>query len=206
MSIILEQQDDIYSRQELEDLFNTTVYPHIVKTGGKIASYYKHKHKEDYEDILQLIAIDIWKVTNKLLLISSDSQSFMRILTSAINFSFRTHYGRLKKTVYIPHASTISLEEFEVEQPSDVAKLDILLDLDDVNTRILAFALGDSRFVNGERKAIEFCLKSLLLGREPGKRIIGAFYNVDDPSFILDYSKYLIRLALVRLSKELGQN
>jgi hypothetical protein len=189
----------VYTREELETLYNDTVYPHIQSTGGKIASYYRHKHREDYEDILQLISMDMWRVLEKLLLISENSQFFMRILTSAINFSFRTHYGKLKRTYYVPNRDVISLDEFEVTCPSDVNKLNILVDMSDVTGRIMRIADSYNRFTGNERNAVDFCLKSLLLGREPGEKIIRAFYEVDDPSFMIDYARYLIRLSILNI-------
>ena len=199
-----DNDQTIYTREELEQLYNDTVYPHIQNTGKKIASYYKHKHQEDYEDIMQLISMDMWRVLEKLLTISDNSASFMRILTSAVNFSFRTHYGKLKKTIYVPYQNKVSLEEFEIESPSDIKKLDILLDINDVTDRIAMSAMESSRFVGKEGEAVDFCVRCLLIGREPGEKIIGAFYGVQNPAFMIDYAKYLIRLAIFRLHKELG--
>ena len=197
--------EQIYTPNELNDLFNDTVYPHIVSTGGKIASYYKHKHPQDYEDILQLICMDVWRVMERLLDISEDSASFMRILTSAINFSFRTHYGKLKRTVYLPNQSNVSLDEFEVETPSDINKLNILIDMSNLNKKILGIADSYNRFTGSERDAVTFCLKSLLVGREPGKKIIAAFYKVTDSNFFIDYSKMLIRLSIYEVRLGIGR-
>jgi hypothetical protein len=196
--------DTIYTSNELEDLFNTTVYPHIINTTGKIASYYKHKHHEDYEDIQQLIAMDVWRVMERLLEISTDSNSFMRILTSAINFSFKTHYGKLKRTIYVPSQSHVNLEEFEIETPSDVNKLNILIDMDNLSKHIVGLSAGFNRFTANDREAIDFCLKSILLGREPSKKIISAFYMVENAAFCIDYAKYLIRLSLFQIHKHTG--
>ncbi len=195
--------DIIYTRDELETLFNDTVYPHILNTTGKIASYYRHKHHEDYQDIQQLISIDVWRVLERLLVISDNTQSFMRILTSAINFSFRTHYGKIKRRIYIPAQSTISLEDFELEQPSDVNKMNILLDMNGINRHILTVSDNINRFSGEERKAVDFCLRSLLIGREPGKKIIAAFYNTDNPAFFVQYAKYLIRLSIQNIRQSM---
>src|ERR1035437_2464766 len=97
--------EQIYTPDELQTLFNDTVYPHIIVTTNKIASYYRHKHKEDFEDIQQLISIDVWRVLERLLELAFNTESFMRLLTSSVNYSFKTHYGKIKRTVYTPQQS-----------------------------------------------------------------------------------------------------
>lgn len=196
--------DTIYTRDELEDLFNTTVYPHLIVTTNKIASYYRHKHPSDFEDIQQLIAMDLWRVMERLLELSFDNTSFMRLLTSAVNFSFKTHYGKIKRTIYVPSQSHINLEEFEIETPSDINKLNILIDMDNLSTRIVSISRNYTRFEGQEGQAVDFCLKSILLGREPSKKIISAFYNVEVPNFFIDYAKYLIRLSLYQIHQLTG--
>lgn len=200
--------DTIYSNEELEELFNDTVYPHILNTGAKIAAYYKHKHKEDYEDILQLISMDVWRVLERLLLIADNKLSFTRLLTSAVNFSFRTHYGKLKKTVYIPNQNTINIDEFECTSVSDVNKLNILIDMSNVHQKIMSVSKQHNRFTGLERDAIEFCLSSLLIGRDPGKKIIAAFYNMEtnEANFCIDYSRYLIRMSISSIHNSMTTN
>lgn len=196
--------EQIYTDDELQVLFNDTVYPHIIVTTNKIASYYRHKHKEDFEDIQQLISMDVWRVLERLLELSFNTESFMRLLTSSVNYSFKTHYGKIKRTIYVPSQNHVNLEDFEIESPSDVNKLNILIDMDNLSKRVLALSTGFNRFEGQERDAVNFCIKSILVGREPSKKIISAFYNVDIPNFFIDYASYLIRLSMFNIYKSIG--
>jgi hypothetical protein len=238
-------QESFYKAKEnndyLESLYENIQFIIDSVTNNK-AKRFRKKYPQDFEDIQQGVKIEIWRVFNKLLNLSYTADQFIRILISAISFSFRSNYKRLKKTLpvsvgggYInvdwkpdedvPIEITIetvfgqfgktSYDTFKEkklrevgEYPSEYvdSSIDLAIDLSTLNEKVFFKALELNRFKKDtELMIIEFCLASYLRGREPSRMLISSFFNNGSTTwFFLNYSKVLLKIALLTYAKELA--
>lgn len=95
------KENNIY----LESLYNSIQFIITNVTNNK-AKRFRRKYPQDFEDLQQVIRLDIWRVFERLLGLSYTADQFIRILISAISFSFRSNYKRLKKTLPVSVGGT----------------------------------------------------------------------------------------------------
>lgn len=97
-----------YKQKNTEDslciLYNSV--ENIINTVSKnIAKTFSRKNAEDFKDIQQEIRLQIYKILPRLSVLSVDGEQLIRILVSAVIFSFRSAYKKYKKATPVKVAT-----------------------------------------------------------------------------------------------------
>jgi hypothetical protein len=170
--------------------------PLIVKTLNRICYYYRHTHPEDFADIRQAVRIDLWKALPKLLTIASDEQSLTRIIVNAIGYSFKIHYKAVKKYTDI---EKLCLEGDVLLSIMPHNKDELIMELSELPSRIWDECQRLIRFRGREKDAINYSIQLLMNNRQPSKKLISLFFNVNNAGFFIDYSRVILSIAAERL-------
>lgn len=194
-----------------------------------IARSFSRKHPDAFEDIRQNIKIEIYNRLEKLARLSIDGENLVCILVSATCLIFNTYYRKWERdTPYdsLVDASKASEEFHPISGMMEVGINDIdpthideedqvyskaivwskpiveeKLKLQDFLRIVQVEAVALSNFENKE--LIEFCVNSLLSGRQPSLAIIQKLWKVEDPGFWPSYALVLIRLAILKAKRSL---
>lgn len=195
----------------LEDLFND-LNPLITQTTNRIAYIYRHKWPADFEDIQQLVRLDVWKFLPKLLSLATSKDSLTRLVVTAINYSFKSHYRNLRrKNHYISgHEQDAYNAAFRgiVQEPIDelhgvgidtAARTEALLDLDNVYSLVLKTALKKNRWKGEEADAVNYCVLTMMHGREPSRKVLKVVYGVTKGMYLIHYSRTLLKICVLQI-------
>jgi len=201
----------------LEDLFND-LNPLITQTTNRIAYLYRHKWPADFEDIQQLVRLDVWKFLPKLLTLATSKDSLTRLVVTAINYSFKSHYRNLRKKNHYKSAheqdaynsrdgAYFSIVQEPIDQLHDVgidtaARTEALLDLGNVQSLVLKTALKKNRWKGDEADAVNYCILTLLHGREPSRKVLKVVYNVTKGMYLIQYSRTLLRISVLQIMRD----
>lgn len=96
VDILLAQYKSQPSYDNLNLLYNE-LENIITQVTEKIASSFRYKHPDDFEDIQQNVRISIYKILERLANISISGNQVVSIVVQATVWSFKTHYRRYKK-------------------------------------------------------------------------------------------------------------
>lgn len=196
----------------LEDLFND-LNPLITQTTNRIAYLYRHKWPADFEDIQQLVRLDVWKFLPKLLSLATSRDSLTRLVVTAINYSFKSHYRNLRrKNHYCTTNEGGTFIEHEVKPIDELhdigidtaARTEALLDLGNVQSLVLKAALAKNRWKGDEQDAVNYCVLTLMHGREPSRKVLKVVYNVTKGMYLIHYSRTLLKICVLQMLRENG--
>jgi hypothetical protein len=197
----------------LEDLFND-LNPLITQTTNRIAYLYRHKWPADFEDIQQLVRLDVWRFLPKLLSLATSRDSLTRLVVTAINYSFKSHYRNLRRKNHYVSAheqdayngafSNIVTVQEPIDQLHDVgvdtaARTEALLDLGNVQSMVLKAALEKNRWKGEEADAVNYCVLTLMHGREPSRKVLKVVYNVTKGMYLIHYSRTLLKICVLQI-------
>lgn len=189
----------------LEDLFND-LEPLISSTTKRIAYLYRHKRPADFEDIQQLVRLDVWKFLPKLLTLATSKDSLTRLVVTAINYSFKSHYRNLRKSInyYSGNDAGTFIDQRSIDELHDVgidtAKRDeLLMDLSTVQATLLKSALNKNRWRGDEQEAVSYCVLTLLHGREPSRKVLKVVYGVTKGMYLIHYSRTLLKICVLQM-------
>ena len=195
----------------LEDLFND-LNPLITQTTNRIAYLYRHKWPADFEDIQQLVRLDVWKFLPKLLSLATSRDSLTRLVVTAINYSFKSHYRNLRKKMnYYSaneqaawNAAFENIETKPIDELHDIgidtaARTEALLDLGNIQSLVLKTALRKNRWKGEEADAVNYCVLTLMHGREPSRKVLKVVYNVTKGMYLIHYSRTLLKICVLQI-------
>ncbi len=193
----------------LEDLFND-LNPLITSTTNRIAYLYRHKWPADFEDIQQLVRLDVWRFLPKLLSLATSRDSLTRLVVTAINYSFKSHYRNLRKKnhYHSAHEQDTYNAAFggPVQEPIDelhdigidtAARIEALLDLGNIKSLVLKTALKKNRWKGEEADAVNYCVLTLMHGREPSRKVLKVVYGVTKGMYLIHYSRTLLKICVL---------
>lgn len=193
----------------LEDLFND-LNPLITQTTNRIAYLYRHKWPADFEDIQQLVRLDVWKFLPKLLSLATSRDSLTRLVVTAINYSFKSHYRNLRKknhyhSAHEQDAYNAAFKDIEVKPIDELhdigidtaARTEALLDLGNVQSMVLKTALRRNRWKGEEADAVNYCVLTLMHGREPSRKVLKVVYGVTKGMYLIHYSRTLLKICVL---------
>lgn len=193
----------------LEDLFND-LNPLITSTTNRIAYLYRHKWPADFEDIQQLVRLDVWKFLPKLLSLATSKDSLTRLVVTAINYSFKSHYRNLRRknhyaSAHEQDAYNGAFKDIEVKPIDELhdigidtaARTEALLDLGSIQSLVLKTALRKNRWKGEEADAVNYCVLTLMHGREPSRKVLKVVYNVTKGMYLIHYSRTLLKICVL---------
>lgn len=192
----------------LEDLFND-LNPLITQTTNRIAYLYRHKWPADFEDIQQLVRLDVWKFLPKLLTLATSKDSLTRLVVTAINYSFKSHYRTLRKKnhyVSVNNSNTVVINS-PIDELHDVgidtaARTEALLDLGNVQSMVLKAVLAKNRWRGEEQDAVNYCVLTMLHGREPSRKVLKVVYGVTKGMYLIHYSRTLLKICVLQMMRQ----
>lgn len=193
---------DMIRTIDLETLFNE-VEPLICLTTRRIAYLYRHKWPADFEDIQQLVRLDVWKFLPKLLTLASNQDSLTRLVVTAINYSFKSHYRDVRKQNRV---ELTVLDEADRVGEEHTKRAELLLDLSNMQSKVLRSALDANRWRGNEQEAVNYCVLTLLHGREPSRKVLKSVYGVNKGMYLIHYSRILLKVCVLRLVKPVASN
>jgi len=206
-----DQTNNSAATINLEDLFND-LNPLITQTTNRIAYLYRHKWPADFEDIQQLVRLDVWRFLPKLLSLATSRDSLTRLVVTAINYSFKSHYRNLRRKNH--YASAHEQDAYNsafsgiVQEPIDqlhdvgvdtAARTEALLDLGNVHSLVLKAALDKNRWKGEEADAVNYCVLTLMHGREPSRKVLKVVYNVTKGMYLIHYSRTLLKICVLQI-------
>lgn len=181
----------------------TVLDPLVVNVLSKIAASLRGRSYEDYQDIQQLVRLDVFTVLPKLLEISVVPAQVIAIVVKVTSWSFKTHYHRIKNKkpslVYLTDLNSELTESEIVDNKIFVNsnQLDHVY-LHSLQNLIVAKALELNKYKN-KKELILFCINSFFEGRDPSTKLIGKRWEENNPYYMRDYSFTLFRLALLKV-------
>jgi hypothetical protein len=178
---------------DTETLFND-LEPLITQSLNRIAYMYRHRYPADFEDISQLVKMDIWRTLPKLLALASSMDSLTRLVVTAINYSFKSHYRDVRKKNKL---ELTVLEEAERVGEEHTKRADLLIDLSNMQSKVLKSTLDRNRWTGDEQEAVNYCCLTLLHGREPSRKILKSVYNVNKGMYLIHYSRVLLKICVL---------
>lgn len=193
----------------LEDLFND-LDPLITKTTNRIAFLYRHKWPADFEDIQQLVRLDVWKFLPKLLTLATSKDSLTRLVVTAINYSFKSHYRNLRRKQHwhsgnekgaLEHIGQKPIDELHDVGIDTATRTEALIDLGNMQSRLLKVALERNRYRGDEQDAVNYCLLTLLHGREPSRKVLKVVYGVNKGMYLIHYSRTLLKICVLQMMR-----
>jgi hypothetical protein len=191
----------------LEDLFND-LNPLITQTTNRIAYLYRHKWPADFEDIQQLVRLDVWKFLPKLLTLATSKDSLTRLVVTAINYSFKSHYRNLRKKnnyASMNNSNTVvitsSIDELHDVGIDTAARTEALLDLGNVQSEVLRRTVEKNRWTGDEQSAVNYCIITMLHGREPSRKVLKVVYGVTKGMYLIHYSRTLLKICVLQMMR-----
>ena len=191
----------------LEDLFND-LNPLITQTTNRIAYLYRHKWPADFEDIQQLVRLDVWKFLPKLLTLATSKDSLTRLVITAINYSFKSHYRNLRKKNNYPSMNnsntvviTSSIDELHDVGIDTAARTEALLDLGNVQSVVLKRTIDLNRWTGDEQDAVNYCVLTMLHGREPSRKVLKVVYGITKGMYLIHYSRTLLKICVLQMMR-----
>ena len=181
----------------LEDLFND-LNPLITQTTNRIAYLYRHKHTADFEDIQQLVRLDVWKFLPKLLTLATSKDSLTRLVVTAINYSFKSHYRNVRKKNKLELTVLDEADNVGVEY---IKRSDMIIDLSNVQAVILKAALTKNRWTGEEQEGVNYCILTLLHGREPSRKVLKVVYGVTKGMYLIHYTRTLLKICVLQMMR-----
>lgn len=171
--------------------------PLIVKSLNRLCYYYKNTHPEDFADLRQQVRIDMWKSLPKLLSIATDEQSLTRIIVNAISFSFKVNYKKVKK---YNDVEKLCLDNDLLLTINPSEKDELILSLAEYPARVWEETKKINRFKDREYDVVSYCVALLMTGRNPSKKLITVFFNINNAQFFINYSKVILAIACERVT------
>ena len=123
-STLVEQRFKEYKANPSKDrlaLLYLSVDPVILSVLQRASKNFRHKHPEDFDDLVQSVKMDIFKILEKLVSISETGNQVLSIVIKASTWSFKTNYRLLKKqrSVSFEYMSEVISQKVSAQEKED---------------------------------------------------------------------------------------
>jgi len=201
--------------------------PIILSVLQRTSKNFRHKHPDDFDDLVQSVKMDIYKILEKLANISETGNQILSIIVKASIWSFKTNYRVLKKQRGVSFeymseviADRIAVQDHEEYTNSGYYVIPMPVDFDfsllslvstppnqyacsllkRLPSDIVEQALYKNRYKD-KAPVLKFCIECYLEGRSPSSMLIAKRWNISNASFWIRYSFVLLKLSILNVYK-----
>lgn len=213
------------SKKSLNSLY-TELDPLVVDVTNNIAKFFRHRYKEDFQDIQQNVRITVFTKLDNICQISMTGEQLAKILVRVIIYSFIDEYNKYKKTRYYektnpfmtndelrPNPTTIPIEVVTGGAGTTSTGSSSRGYIDTNRLIYTKAAQEDGYYINTlnknitkkvigynrfkeNEKIVLFCLESLLNSRGISPKILAKNWKVSNPSFWIRYTEVLAKISI----------
>lgn len=228
-STLVDYYFDLYRANPTEDglaLLYTALDPIVLSVLQRTSKNFRHKHPDDFDDLVQSVKMDIYKILEKLTKMSETGNQVLSIIIKAAVWSFKTNYRVLKKQrgVSFEYMSEIMLDRIGLQDNPEYIKGEetqpVPTDFDfslfslvstppsqyaysflkNLPADLLAGSLSRNRHKD-KAPVLKFCIECFLEGRVPSTMLISKRWGVSNANFWIKYALILMKLSILSVYK-----
>lgn len=225
----VDQYFALYKANPTEDglaLLYLALDPIILSVLQRMSKNFRHKRPDDFDDIVQSVKMDIYKILEKLASISETGNQILSISVKASMWSFKTNYRILNKQrgISFEYMSEIMADRIGLQDNPEYIKGEetqpVPVDFDfslfslvstppnqyacsflkNLPADIIQRSLARNRHKDKEL-ILKFCIECYLDGRSPSAMLISKRWGITNANFWIRYAFVLLKLSLLDVYK-----